>query len=617
MKKILLFPISLFLAPAAQALQFEVNDITYTWGISESSLIVTSNQNKSLSGDIVIPSCITYDGTTYTVRSIDYEAFLECVNITSVTLSEGIASIGDYAFQGCLSLVSVILPEGLTSIGKSAFQWCSNLCSVTIPSTVTTIGDNAFYNCRELRKITCRTVTPIAINEDCFKNADPFLCILFVPNTAKPAYATALGWGCFLNILEDGILSEYDVTLREPGDLSYVIGWDYYNDVYKLSVCGPINGDDVYTFRNKFPALRILDLRNAVVVSGGGAYFGTDTTADNQIGNFMFHKMCLQSLILPDGITSIGQQAFSGCMELTSLIIPEGVISIGEKAFEGCCKLATITLSSTITSIAEDAYNHCDALCRFILAANQEAFTVIDGVLFTKNRDTLVAYPRAGSSDYCIPDGVTAIGDYAFASSKYLATVIIPQSVTSIGDYAFACCAKLSELTIPEGVLSIGSGAFQCSGLTSVTLPSTVISIGMYAFAWCSSLKSINTLNATPPAVDIEGFCNVDKNNCTIYVPAGSRQVYEAANKWKDFKEILEIAMTESATIADTPLMIYTESGAVVLKGVVAGCRIIVYNLQGTEILKLYSDGSEQRIELPSGAIYFVKAGEQVAKIAL
>lgn len=617
MKKLLLFPISLLLAPAAQALQFEVNDITYTWGNLESSLIVTSNQNQSLSGDIVIPSCINYEGTTYTVKAVDYEAFLGCIHITSLTLSEGVTSIGDYAFEGCLALVSVVLPEGLTSIGGCAFQWCSSLCSVILPSTVTSIGDYAFSNCRALRKFICNSVVPLPVNEECFKNADPFLCILFVPNTAKPAYMSAQVWGSFLNILEEGIVTEYDVTLKEPGDLRTVIGWDYYDDVYKLSVSGPVNGEDVYTFRNKFPALRILDLRNATIVTGGGVYFGTDTTADNQIGNFMFHKMCLQSLILPENITSIGEQAFSGCMELTSMIIPEGVISIGERAFEGCRKLAAIHLSSTVTTIAKNAFNLCDALCQYVVAANQETFSAMDGVLFSKNLDTLVAYPRAGSSEYYIPDGVKVIGDYAFASCRYISSVILPESVTSIGDYAFACCAKLSVLTIPEGVLTIGTGAFQYSGLSTVSIPSTVISIGMYAFAGCSSLTTINALNATPPEIGVDGFCSVNKSSCTIYVPAGSITAYEAANKWKDFEEILEIAMTESVTTTDTPLVLYTESGAVVLKGVVAGSTVTVYNLQGTEMQKLYSDGGEQRIELPTGAIYFVKAGEQVAKVAL
>ena len=617
MKKLLLFPISLLLAPAVQALRFEVNDITYTTGGLESSLIVSSNQNQSLSGDIVIPSSITYEGTTYYVKSVGYEAFIGCANITSVTLPEGIISIGESAFDGCLSLGSLLLPEGLTSIGACAFQWCSSLCSVILPSTVTSIGDYAFSNCRGLRKITCNLVFPLSVNDECFNNADLFLCILFVPNGAKPAYAAAPVWGSFLNILEEGIATEYDVTLKKPGELCNLVGWDYYDDVYKLSVSGPVNAEDVYTFRNKFPALRILDLRNATIVSGGGTYYQTVGTADNQIGDFMFHKMCLQSLILPENITSIGEQAFSGCMELTSMIIPEGVISIGERAFEGCCQLATITIPSTVTTIAKNACCLCDDLCQFVVAANQETFSAIDGVLFSKNLDTLVAYPRARSSEYFIPDGAKVIGDYAFASCKYISSVLIPESVTSIGDYAFACCAKLSVLTIPEGVLSIGSGAFQCSGLSTVSIPSTVISIGMYAFAWCSNLTTIHALNATPPDIGVDGFCSVDKSSCTIYVPSGSTKAYEVANKWRDFKEILEIEVTELATTADTPLVIYTESGAVVVKGVVPGSMITVCNLQGTEMRRVFSDSDEQRIELPSGAIYIVRAGSQWSKIAL
>lgn len=617
MKKILLFPISLLLAPAAQALRFEVDNIMYTTSGLECSLIVSSNQNQSLSGDIVIPSSITYDGTTYYVKAVDYEAFIGCVNMTSVTLSEGIISIGDYAFEGCLSLVSALLPEGLTSIGGCAFQWCSSLTSLIIPSTVTTIGDYAFCNCRGLRTINCNSVTPLTVNEECFKNADPFLCILFVPNGAKPAYKVAPVWCGFLNILEEGTATAYEVTLQKAGELSYAIGWDEYADVYKLSLSGPINAEDVYIFRSKFPALRILDLRNATIVSGGGSYYETAGTTDNEIGDFMFSKMALQSLILPENSISIGKQAFSGCMELAALTIPEGVISIGERAFEGCRRLATITIPSTVTTIAKDAFQLCDALCSYIVADNQEIFSTIDGILFSANLDTLVAYPQGRTSAYTIPDGVKVIGDYAFAACKYLPSVVIAETVTAIGDYAFACCTKLSALTIPEGVLTIGAGAFQCSGLATVSIPSTVVSIGMYAFAWCSNLTTIHALNATPPEIGVDGFSSVDKFGCTVFVPEGSMKAYEMANKWRDFKDIMEIALTETEAIVDMPLVLSTERGAVVVKGVVAGSKITVCNLQGTELRSVYSDGDEQRIELPSGSIYIVRAGNQWTKVAL
>lgn len=617
MKKLLLFSISLLLAPAAQALQFEVNDITYTTVGLESSLAVCPNQNQTLTGNLVIPSYITYQGISYPVLSVGYEAFVGCAHITSVTISEGITSIGESAFEGCLSLTSAWLPEGLTSIGASAFEWCSALSSLVIPSSVTSIGASAFTNCRGLRTITCNLESPLALDEECFKNADPFLSILFVPRGAKLAFKEAPVWSVFRNILEQGAASEYAVTLEKAGDLGYVIGWDVYDDVYKLSLEGPVNAEDVYTFRNKFPALRILDMRKATIVSGGGCYYNELGTTENQIGDCMFLEMALQSLVLPESITSIGKQAFAGCSELAALVLPEGLVSIGELAFEGCKRLATISIPSTVTTIAKDAFQLCDALCNYVVANDQQWFATIDGVLFSWDLDTLVAFPQARSSAYTMPEGVKVIGDYAFAACKYLPSLVIAQSVVAIGDYAFGCCAKLSEVTIPEGVVTIGAGAFQCCGIESVTIPSTVVSIGMYAFAWCSNLTTIHAHNATPPEIGIDGFTCVDKYGCTIFVPEGATKAYEVANKWRDFKDFMEVELTGLETLATEPLLFATERGAIVVKGVAAGGVITVCNLQGTELRRVCSEGEEQRVELPSGAIYIVTAGRRGTKIAL
>ena len=139
---------------------------------------------------------------------------------------------------------------------------------------------------------------------------------------------------------------------------------------------------------------------------------------------------------------------------------------------------------------------------------------------------------------------VTSIGEYAFAegSSTHplcgLRSVTIPNSVTSIGEYAFAGCKDLPTVTIPNSVTSIGKDAFQSCDFNSVTLGTGVTSIGRDAFRYCSSLTSVTALMPTPVEIDKDVFSN--RTNATLYVPKGSKSLYENANYWKDFKNIVE-----------------------------------------------------------------------------
>ena len=170
----------------------------------------------------------------------------------------------------------------------------------------------------------------------------------------------------------------------------------------------------------------------------------------------------IKKLIIEDGVTNIGNRAFSGCSNLTSIAIPNSVTSIGNTAFSGCSGLTSITIPNSVTSIGRSAFSSCKGLT-----------TVI------------------------IPNSVTSIGDYAFNGCKGLTSITIPNSVTSIGVCAFLYCSSLTSITIPNSVTSIGLMAFDgCSGLTSITIPNSVTSIGGNAFRECSNLTSITIPNS-------------------------------------------------------------------------------------------------------------------------
>ncbi len=206
-------------------------------------------------------------------------------------------------------------------------------------------------------------------------------------------------------------------------------------------------------------------------------------------------------------VTAIGSSAFRNCTGLTSITIPNSVTSIGKEAFQGCTGLTSITIPNSVTAIGTGAFSNCSNLTEILVEEGNTAYTSIEGVLFSNEKTTLVAYPAAKAPDYEIPNSVTAIGDYAFSECVGLTSVTIPNSVTAIGDYAFYC-SGLTSITIPNSVTAIGTAAFSnCSGLTSVTIPNSVTAIGNYAFYRCIGLTSITIPNSVT-AIGRSAFAN-------------------------------------------------------------------------------------------------------------
>ena len=157
-------------------------------------------------------------------------------------------------------------------------------------------------------------------------------------------------------------------------------------------------------------------------------------------------------IVIPDGVTSIGDYAFVGCIFVIRFVIPNSVTSIGDHAFEDCFSLTGIVIPDGVTSIGDYAFSSCRSLTNIV-----------------------------------IPDSVTSIGDHAFEGCYSLYSIVIPDSVTSIGNHAFEDCYSLTGIVIPDGVTSIGNEAFWgCTSLSSLVIPDGVTSIGDYAFGECN-----------------------------------------------------------------------------------------------------------------------------------
>lgn len=212
------------------------------------------------------------------------------------------------------------------------------------------------------------------------------------------------------------------------------------------------------------------------------------------IGDNAFYSCYnLTNVSISNSVTSIGDHAFYGCDSLTSIDIPSSVINIGDLAFYGCDSLTSVMIHGSVTNIGDWAFCYCSSLTEIIVNENNTCYSSEDGVLFDKNKTQLIQYPAGKSEDYySIPNGITSIADYAFFFCSSLTRVDIPNSITSIGKYAFSGCAALTSMSIPSSVTSIGDSTFcGCLSLKSVTIPDSVINIESCAFLYCSNLKIV------------------------------------------------------------------------------------------------------------------------------
>lgn len=192
--------------------------------------------------------------------------------------------------------------------------------------------------------------------------------------------------------------------------------------------------------------------------------------------------------------------------KIESVVIEEGVTSIGEFAFSGFIHLTSMSIANSVTKIGNAAFYECTSL------------TSLE-----------------------IPNSVIEIGNGVFYGCAELMSIVIPDGVKVISPVLFFNCTGLTSVTIPNGVTEIGNAAFECcSSLTSVLIPGSVTSIGDAAFELCSSLTSVTVENGTPVAINSTTFNKVDKAVCTLYVPVGSKSAYASAEGWSEFGNIEE-----------------------------------------------------------------------------
>ena len=505
-------------------------------------------KSNYVSGTVVIPATASDGTNNFLVTAIKDFAFQYCSGITSITIPDWVSSIGNSAFSGCSGLKSINIPNSVTTIGDLAFDYCLELKSISIPSSVTSIGATPFSSCNNLESINVDNQNKNYSSVDGVLFDKSKQTIITYPikkggsTYSIPNSVTTIG-----NLAFDKCTSLTSVTI--PNSVT-TIGNSAFSGCKGLtSVTIPTS---VTTIGNSAfsgcMGLASVTIPTSVTTIGNSAFSScigiTSLTIPNSLTtigeytfsycsglasvtipssvtsigkNAFFNCTNLASVTIPSSVTSIGSGAFYYCSRLASITIPESVKSIGSTAFSGCSKLTSLTIPSSVTSIGSSAFRDCTNLASIIVDDQNGNYCSIDGVLFNKSKNRLIAYPAKKSSN----------------------TYVIPNSVTTIDEAAFEKCTGLTSITISNSVKTISNSAFYyCSGLTSLTISKSITSIEMYAFGFCSSLSKIYCLPEKVPTSDSNIFYYVP-SSCKLYVHKNSIDAYKKATGWKDFTNVI------------------------------------------------------------------------------
>lgn len=474
----------------------EFNGLTVT-SISNSAFVNCKNLTA-----VTIPN---------SVINISDSAFKDCSFLTSVTIPNSVTVIGDYVFSGCVSLsniqvdknntaycsidgnlynkaatiliqyaigktsASFTIPDSVTSISSRAFSECNNLVSVTIPYFVANICDRAFLNCHNLSNITIPN-SVINIDECAFLNCNN-LTSLTIPKSVSSIGEYAFGYNNYESGFVPDKVDDFTITGYRESVAEIYANENGFNFLmvddscdFEYKVCD--NGTaEITKYKGNGGIVTIPSIIDGYAVTSLG---------------YLSFSYCtnLSSVYIPDSVINIGARAFYSCNNLATVHISKSVTNIGYEAFYQCSKLLSVTIPDSVTKIREAAFSCCSSLSNITVDSNNEFYCSIDGNLYNKNGSTLVQYTISKSaSSFTIPNSVTHIEVGAFANCSNLTSINIPNSVISIGVRAFYGCSGLTSIVIPSSVIRIGDLAFyRCVNLETIYIPDSLANIGCNAF---------------------------------------------------------------------------------------------------------------------------------------
>lgn len=500
--------------------------------------------------DIVIPSSITtiknntFEGGSFTsvtihegVTSIGVRAFRYCRELTSANIPSSIRRIGCESFYGCGNLASPItIPEGVTNIEAGAFYECSKLPSVTFPNSLTTIGSGAFDGCSSLTSL----IFPPNMTVCGVSRCDRLASVVLPASTTKMGFSDCRDlkdiYCHAVNVPEFDHSSAFNrsypefITLHVPAGSEE--NYRYYSSIQyeNWGSSWVVNFKDIVALSDEDqPSQGLAPYNHDPVLIDGlwynliGKANAAEVIRDPSFSNPIKYS---GNITIPEEVTSDGvkyivthiYQAFLGCEGLTSLTIPSGMMVI-EDYFEDCNSLTAVNISDLT------------GWCNIKFASNPLCSA---HHLYLNGREI---------KDLVIPDGITSIKRYAFDGCTSLTSVTIPDGVTTIRDAAFRNCTGLTHAIIRYDVNNIGKDAFlNCSNLASVVIGEAqgwTMYLGIGAFGNCTALKDFYSFSKevpnSVPGQTLEFFTDTNIGNATLHVPEACMDNYKSADVWKDF----------------------------------------------------------------------------------
>lgn len=550
------------------------------------------DSGKGISGNLVIPGTVNDGRADFKVISIAANAFDYNRQITSVTIPDGIETIGNWAFTGCMNLNSAIIGNSVASIGEFAFNDCS-LSSVTIPASVSYIGKDAFGS---IMKSPC-------LREVNTESLDAWMNIKFQTNTANPIYYAGK---LLLNgeLIKDLVIPEGVETINANA---------FYNCQSLESVKFPttIKRVDTGAFascdnlkRYEFESLsNYLGIEYASVedklplINSGRIYIGGNVCdmfevlvwPENlkRVPPFaLAGEKTLKGVVLPDGIEEIGEMAFYHCSGLSEINIPASVETIGVKAFDYCRNLAKVSFEGTPVSIGKYAFT-----------------------TYTFGNPLVTDLYLTNANNWCSMTSSGAIIRKAgslYINEKKVANLVLKPASGTVNERCYQN-APVEKIRITAN--EIKAHAFY--GATMESLCLDVQTMGEKVFYSCKNLKRIYTLTDEPPMAPDNTFYRYD--GTTLYVPVGAAERYKSSEWcWRLFSKIEE---TDFAGMDDMFQADYDESGIDDVQNDTSGtfnpdAPFDVYNLNGMRVPAVNLDSL-------SPGIYVIRQGSYLKKITV
>ncbi len=500
---------------------------------------------------IVIPASVT---------RIDSEAFAHCFGLGSISVAEG-NTVYD-SRNGCNAIIikesnklllgckNTVIPTGVTSIGKEAFYKCTGLTSITIPESVTSIGNYAFSGCTALTTVFMEPTTPPTLGNDVFDDCDA-LANIYVPTA-------------FLDDYKD-VWADYATKIQGyDGACGTNVYWSYNSTSNTLTIFGTgdmTNDFEGNNWENYLNDITTVNISNGVTSIGDYAFsFCTGLTSIEipasvkTIGNYAFQGCWgLTSIEIPASVTTIGNAAFNTCIYLTSINIPANVTTIGNEAFGNCTGLTSITIPASVTSIGYWAFINCIGLESISVASDNTIYDSRDNcnAIIEKATNTLIA----GCKNTMIPNTVTSIGDYAFYSCEELKEITIPASVTRIANHAFEFCTSLTTVFMqPTTPPTLGNLIFDnCDDLANIYVLGTG-AMADYSYSnrpWYNYLNDITTVDIRAGVTSIGDWAfNTCDHLTSINIPASVTSIGDAA--FLNCYGLESISVAEGNTVYDS-----------------------------------------------------------------